>query len=362
LVAAVVAAAPVASAASARAASIPTWKVDKVLPAGDYLNRLSAVSASDVWAVGNTLSPAITPLAARWNGRGWQSIPAPAGATGAFAAVAATSAANAWAFLWPKGSPAGPDLAEHWTGRGWAKPVTLPANVSISAAAAAGPSSVWAFGTTTSGAPYALRYNGSKWSPVSIPATPLQVSVISATDIWAIASVSSKVASQPAKPVIEHWNGAQWKTVALPHVSLASQHVLHTEGIVAFGPGDVWAEFSDGIGMANRTIVLAHLTSHGWTILRQPSSAGVYLSFQEVAGAQLAGNAKAGLWTHAAATKGGYAFVKVTGTHWQVVPDPGNALGQAMAAVPGASALVALGTKYLGEPNGPVGVILANGL
>jgi hypothetical protein len=369
--AAVTAATVVAAAipGTASAATKATWKVDKMLPAGHYLTRLSAVSANDVWAVGNTFGSSLplAPLVARWNGGHWQSIPAPAGATGAFTTVAATSATNTWAFLWRQvtGTMKGTTRAEHWTGSGWAKPaVTFPANVSIDVAVAAGPSNVWAFGGNSSGAPYAARYNGSKWSAVAIPAQPFQVSVISAKDIWAMASVSSKVPSQPAAPVIEHWNGIQWKTVALPHISLASQHVLHAEGIVAFGPGNVWAEFGDSLHeMNSRTIVLAHLTADRWTILRQPSSARISLNFQDLPG-MLAGNARTGLWLHADLAKASaqYAFVNVIGTHWDVVADPSNAYGQAMAAVPGSGALVALETKYLGEPNGPVGVILTNGL
>ena len=70
----------VAGPTTASAASTPSWTVTKVYPAGKALERLSPVSAKDVWAAGETLSGGHSGLLiARWNGGAWQGIAAPAG-------------------------------------------------------------------------------------------------------------------------------------------------------------------------------------------------------------------------------------------------------------------------------------------
>jgi len=77
-----------------------TWSTVQTLPSNDWLSALAALSATDVWAVGNQTIDAngdqVT-LTMRWNGTAWASVPSPnpqpgflPGLLGAAAAAPAT--------------------------------------------------------------------------------------------------------------------------------------------------------------------------------------------------------------------------------------------------------------------------------
>ena len=66
------------------------------------LHAVTAVSASDVWAVGSQAGirnhlPATVPLIEHWNGTRWSIMPVPTAAVGVLESVSATSAADVWA-------------------------------------------------------------------------------------------------------------------------------------------------------------------------------------------------------------------------------------------------------------------------
>jgi hypothetical protein len=77
------------------------------LPVSAVLHGLSAVSANDVWAVGNQ------GLTLNWNGTQWSQVANPAGGTAGLAAVAALSANDVWAI-----SKNGAQT-EQWNGTQW---------------------------------------------------------------------------------------------------------------------------------------------------------------------------------------------------------------------------------------------------
>jgi hypothetical protein len=117
-------------------------------PAGSsYLSAVSAVSPSDVWAVGNTIrgtdvGPAFT---VRWTGRKWQRVPIPDAGPSVLSGVAATSSGNAWA----AGAGASHTVIEHWDGANWTRVPSPGPGVSsgLSAVAASSASDVWAVGS-----------------------------------------------------------------------------------------------------------------------------------------------------------------------------------------------------------------------
>ena len=80
-------------------------------PSGrDTLNAVSALSPTDVWAVGsfNGAGGVSQTLIEHWNGTSWARVTSPnPGADNALAGVAASSACNAWF----AGSSRGPGLA-----------------------------------------------------------------------------------------------------------------------------------------------------------------------------------------------------------------------------------------------------------
>jgi hypothetical protein len=363
-VAAVIAAVP-----AAQAASTPAWKVDKAYPAGDALGSLSPVSTRDVWGAGQT--PAGI-LVTRWNGAAWQNIPSPTGVTSATVKydgdeIVGTSPSNAWLFVatYTSGGHKGATVAEHWTGHSWAKDARFPASLALSAAVAPSADSVWAFGDSYSGgAAYAEHYNGKTWTRVSFPGVaPFQVSAVSATDIWAM----STTATTPKTRIlgtIEHWNGTQWKTAALPRLTVPSKPAPHDAfpyGIVALGPNNVWAEFGVGVGATNsEQLELAHLTTHGWSVSTPPSSLSLDVDYLDHA---IGANAKSGIWLVGEQFKDkslNRVFVHVAGSTWKVAAAPGHALINSIAAVPGSGDLLALGGSLVAPQ--PTAVIVGYGI
>ena len=89
----------------------------------NFLNAVSAVSASDVWAVGHSTSSSevFQTLIEHWNGTTWTIVPSPnPGSKGnILCGVAAVSATNAWAVGDSVTSSGSQTLVEQWNGTTW---------------------------------------------------------------------------------------------------------------------------------------------------------------------------------------------------------------------------------------------------
>ncbi len=138
----------------------------------DVLNGVSALSASDAWAVGSTGTKT---LILHWNGASWTRVPSPSPAGGVgsnLSAVSAPSASDAWA------------AGSYFTSSGESKTLIL-------------------------------RWNGAAWTVVASPnpggttgTALLAVSALSASNVWAVGTTAS---SGPVpKTLILHWNGTSW--------------------------------------------------------------------------------------------------------------------------------------------------------
>ena len=112
-----------AGAAEAKAASCSSWTTGSPPSPGSFDNLLRAVtalSACNVWAVGdyaNNAGQRLT-LAEHWNGTSWKVVHTPnAGDVDLLTAVSAVSPGNVWAV----GHADGRSLILHWNGRKWAR-------------------------------------------------------------------------------------------------------------------------------------------------------------------------------------------------------------------------------------------------
>jgi hypothetical protein len=85
-------------------------------PAGDsLLTAVAATSARNAWAVGYTRGSGKT-LIERWQGTAWRRVPSPTpGQFSELTGVAVTSARNAWAV----GSDLNNGILQHWNGSRW---------------------------------------------------------------------------------------------------------------------------------------------------------------------------------------------------------------------------------------------------
>ncbi len=198
------------------------WSVvpnSDAVPNGSGLFGISAVSSSDIWAVGNLTRDGIfQPFTMHWNGSAWSMIssPSPGATTNTLFGVSARSANDVWAvgaYIGAKGSiPQG--FAEHWNGSAWSVVATAgpgPISYGLLGVAAPAGGDVWAVGYTNvdSGFQSLLeRWDGSAWSVVPAPAVNgvnnlHAVAASSAGDLWAVGQHSAG----PSQTLTEHYTG-----------------------------------------------------------------------------------------------------------------------------------------------------------
>jgi len=210
-------------------------------PYGNRLNAVAAVSANDVWAVGNA---GANTLAEHWNGSQWNIVqtpnPAGSGAQAELEGVTAITSSDVWAVGYST-SPTTDyaTLAEHWNGSSWSIVLTPnpPAlhTVSLNAVAAIAANDIWAVGGNPpfqrgySGQAVLEHWNGSTWSILAAPASTVNwfassrfgVAVVASNDVWAIGDFDSF-----------HWDGTAWSVVQ------GAQSIIAAS---AAGVAGVWA-------------------------------------------------------------------------------------------------------------------------
>ena len=201
--------------------------------ANAVLSSISAVSPTDIWAVGTTtaiqnVNKAVTrfTLAMHYNGTAWSIVKTvntaePTGLSG----VTAISANNAWA-----------------VGNGFNNVHDTSASVANKAVIE--------------------HWNGTAWSIVASPAGLISVdriSAASATDIWASAEAPQQTVGGVPVPVARtlHWNGTAWS--ALPGPTGSDPNTAVT-GLSALPSGEAWAAGATFSTTGTATAFIAHHT------------------------------------------------------------------------------------------------------
>jgi hypothetical protein len=206
-----------------------TWSVAAIPdPAGtDSLSKVTAVSASDVWAVGSG-GPAnggpSRPLFMHWNGSTWSLVRSPTvqGKTTVLADVTSVASNDVWAvgsffdFSVPSFSST---LTEHWDGQRWR--IVKSADTGkdnadgLAAAAGIGHDDVWAIGNFVQHGEQTLteHWNGSSWTIAAAPRSFLMsgATAVATDDVWAVGSSLRIFDSE-----IVHWDGSSWRVVPSP--------------------------------------------------------------------------------------------------------------------------------------------------
>jgi hypothetical protein len=197
-------------------------------PNGGYreLSSISADSSSDAWAVGYTFSfsSGDQPLIEHWNGRSWSVAAAPqfSGGYAFLNAVTAVSPTNVWAVGYSGFAPTERPLALHWDGVSW-KSIDAPRTGSYNflyGVTAFGPKDVWAVGSynpiasglSASDLTKVDHWNGVSWSQVASPNVANADNYLAAiaTDrsggAWAVGHTISST-THPIAPLILHATG-----------------------------------------------------------------------------------------------------------------------------------------------------------
>jgi hypothetical protein len=136
--------------------------------------------------------------------------------------VSAVSASDAWAV----GLAGCHTLTLHWDGTSWSR-VTSPSGSGcydpgssneLDGVSADSGSDAWATGYNCTGAaqcpPLMLHWDGTSWTKVASPhpsslTEPYGVSAVSGSDAWAVGAYDH-VATHTWKTLILHWNGTSW--------------------------------------------------------------------------------------------------------------------------------------------------------
>ena len=236
-------------------------------PGGGF-NGITAVSATNAWAVGSTSTGILT---AHWNGTVWKSIPTPSQSAGAeLLTVSAASANDVWAGGINGGGKA---LILHWNGFTW-KQLPIP-NVDsaygyISGVAASSSTNAWAAEWDENGTnnTVILHWNGSLWKRVPSPGPPgydnvTSVAAISANNAWAAGYDNAGDGST----LIQHWNGTAWKVVPSPTPAQGG----YLYGVAAVSANDAWAVGSTD---ANANTLILHWNGTTWKQVPAPAPAG----------------------------------------------------------------------------------------
>jgi hypothetical protein len=272
---------------AAAAPACPGWTVARPPDPGAQDNLLQSVavlSASNVWAVGNytnsiTDAPFRT-LIEHWNGKAWQQVPSPNPGSSAdfLTGIAAVSATNIWAVgeydTRPGFIEGNKTLILHWNGHSWSQVPSPSPGSSFDALNTVRPvsaTSIWAVGTFAGSSnqdrSLILHWNGHSWSQVASPNPGQQsdsltgLAVVSASSAWTTEEYSAS-SGTPVAGLILHWNGHAWgKAAAVP-----AGGVL--QDVSASSATNAWAVGGDAKGLS----LALHWNGHAWSMMTSPST------------------------------------------------------------------------------------------
>jgi hypothetical protein len=234
-----------------------SWSVVPSPSLGSDLNMLdsvTAVSAGNVWAVGNGyVNGIIVTEIQHWNGAGWMIVSSPnvAGVNAnQLNQITVVSARNIWAVgYWAELNIQYSTLAEHWNGTTWSivkTPKIAVDNYDLQGVSAVSARDVLAVGSTWNNTTQrfqalAERWNGTRWRRVAVGSPPLPTflfvpTALSASDAWCDGWFETPSGGE--MPMTEHWNGTSWQPVSAPAPTSTYSNLI---GIAAISADDVWA-------------------------------------------------------------------------------------------------------------------------
>lgn len=324
---------------------------------GGSLQGVAALSTTNVWSVGNTI--------VHFNGTAWQAVASVAGG-GTLADVSALSAGDVWA----AGTLGSTPLAEHWNGKSWSQvsTVSLSDSASFNSVLVLSPKDVWAGGQVVipnvAIEPLFEHWNGQAWTVVNGPSESAFIRKLAGTgptDIWAVGYTTSAT----AKPVIEHFDGKQWKRVAAPFPGLGGE----LYGVAALSPTDAWAVgFATLAQVGNKQqflgspvqALIEHWDGKSWQIVPSPN-VGTPSVFQRNALYAIAALSSTDIWTAGQFQLPDGSGSQLTlalhwdGTAWSICPVPNVGLAGGLRGVavaqPGTVVLVGAGSFGGGLPD-----------
>ena len=242
-----------------------SWRVVPTtgVGAGAAFDDVTAISARNAWAVGyvgNYDTTAVRTLIEHWNGKSWKRVASPSPRSGGLLeSVTAISASDAWA-VGTSSYETGADTAviEHWNGTTWTMTNSQEDpgldSVDLHTVAASSAGNAWAAGINfgTNDVVYD-HCNGLTWTQVAGPSLKRGSvegdAVFSAKAAWAVSLFPTRIA---------RWNGTAWTIVHganLPAGSLLWK-------MAGTSTGNIWAVGQTGSG---DRFLIEHWNGRAWT-------------------------------------------------------------------------------------------------
>ena len=261
------------SAGSALAA--PVWTVQTVPTpggAGGFLLGVACKATGPVcFAVGTTTGSTV-PLVAKWNGTTWspQTVPAPGGNEPRTTSVACPSAAVCHVVGWSDTGTTSGAFALKLANGSWVKKlIPLPSGATyvrlqdVSCTAGNACTAVGFTSEAFSGGPFAVRWNGTKWSLQTVPEAPTgggtleSVHCVSATFCLAVGYAGNKAFA--AK-----WNGTAWSLLPVTHPGTATVDRLNSISCTSATACTAVGKWQDGGG--HNFLLAERWDGASWTI------------------------------------------------------------------------------------------------
>ncbi len=233
------------------------WKIVPSPNAGtldNYLDDVFAISTSDVWAAGYYFGSdnIVHTLTEHWDGQVWSIIPSPNANNNAndLVRLSAISTSDVWAV----GSYTGNDnilhtLIEQWDGQAWKVIPSPNANNNgnqLSDVSFVSASDAWASGyyTGNDNIDHTLleHWDGQLWMVISSPNANNNgnflnaISMITQSNVWATGYYRGN--DNIDHTLVEHWNGRVWAITSSPN---ANNNGNYLEGVSGVSKIDSWA-------------------------------------------------------------------------------------------------------------------------
>lgn len=214
------------------------------------LDSVAHSAPDDVWAVGTLAGAQVEPLALHWDGSAWSQVAMPTlDATGlGMLAVTAISATDVWAVgSFEKPRYEWHDLLLHWNGADWSQ-VTIPDEwvYNLTDVSHADSNHIWAVGSVGQQG-VLLFYNGVEWLNQSAQIASLgfkgleNVHVQGADNVYIIGRISEGDVPYAG---IAHWNGTNWVLIAKAEIQESNapggDYTEYIIGLAVLGPNDIW--------------------------------------------------------------------------------------------------------------------------
>jgi hypothetical protein len=251
---------------------------------GQGLYGVTAISASDAWAVGDVYNQALgdqQTLTQHWDGIRWQTVASPSvrNAYNHLTGVSGTSSNDVWAvgYTIDDRNYAWQILILHWNGTSWSIVRGARLGNSYNACTrvlALAPNDVWAVGyngTNINFHTLTEHWDGLSWKAIPTPAPGTYdalygIAGTSANDLWAAGYY--KEGSLIYKSLALHWNGTAWLEVDSPNTTGYNWF----NGGTATAANDVWAigyEYEDG-GNAIAHPLIQRWDGTEWSVVESP--------------------------------------------------------------------------------------------